>query len=174
MREAGCWPLACCATIAAETPAEKAAAILRENCLACHGAAMQMSGLDLRTRESILTGGEHGPAVEPGNPEKSRLYRFVAGMENPSMPPGKKLPDEQIAALRAWIEEGAPMPAAKVSASKEDEEANAALAKMEERPITPRSVSIGPFALPCGQLCPPSELPIRSMPFCGRRCSRRV
>ena len=121
---------ACCATIVAETPAEKAANILRQNCLACHGAAMQMSKLDLRSRESILAGGEHGPAVEPFNPEKSRLYRFVASLENPSMPPGKKLPDEQIAALRAWIEDGAPMPAAKGATSKEEEEAKTSLAKM--------------------------------------------
>src|SRR6188472_1962850 len=126
--------LACCVTIVAETPAEKAANILRQNCLACHGAAMQMSKLDLRSRESIIAGGEHGPVVEPFNPEKSRLYRFVAGLENPTMPPGKKLSDEQVAALRAWIQEGAPMAAGAVAPAAE--EANAALAKMEERPIT--------------------------------------
>jgi cytochrome c553 len=146
--------LACCATIVAETPAEKAANILRQNCLACHGAAMQMSKLDLRSRESILAGGEHGPVVEPFNPEKSRLYRFVAGLENPSMPPGKKLPDEQIAALRAWIEDGAPMPAAKGSASKEEEEAKAALAKMEERPITTEERQYWAFRAPVRPVVP--------------------
>ena len=146
--------MACCATIVAETPAEKAANILRQNCLACHGAAMQMSKLDLRSRESILAGGEHGPAVEPCNPEKSRLYRFVAGLENPSMPPGKKLPDEQIAALRAWIEDGAPMPVAKGSASKEDEEAKAALAKMEERPISAEERQYWAFRAPVRPVVP--------------------
>ncbi len=146
--------LACCATIVAETPAEKAANILRQNCLACHGAAMQMSKLDLRSRESILAGGEHGPVVEPFNPEKSRLYRFVAGLENPSMPPGKKLPDEQIAALRAWIEDGAPMPVAKVSASKEDEEAKAALAKMEDRPISAEERQYWAFRAPVRPVVP--------------------
>ena len=146
--------LACCATIVAETSAEKAANILRQNCLACHGAAMQMSKLDLRSRESILAGGEHGPVVEPFNPEKSRLYRFVAGLENPSMPPGKKLPDEQIAALRAWIEDGAPMPVAKVSASKEDEEAKAALAKMEDRPISAEERQYWAFRAPVRPVVP--------------------
>jgi cytochrome c553 len=146
--------LACCATIVAETPAEKAANILRQNCLACHGAAMQMSKLDLRSRESILAGGEHGPVVEPFNPEKSRLYRFVAGLENPSMPPGKKLPDEQIAALRAWIEDGAPMPAVKGSASKEEEEAKAALAKMEDRPITTEERQYWAFRAPVRPVVP--------------------
>src|SRR5687767_2619276 len=82
----------------AQTAAEKAVAVLQQNCVACHGAALEMSSLDLRTRESILTGGEHGPAVEPGKPEKSRLYRLAAGLENPTMPPGKKLADADIAA----------------------------------------------------------------------------
>ena len=112
-----------CSTALAQTSADKAVSVLRQNCAACHGAGLKMSGLDLRTRESILAGGEHGPAVDPGNPEKSRLYRFVAGLENPTMPPGKKLPDEQIAVLREWIEEGAPMPEAAASPKEKDEEA---------------------------------------------------
>ncbi len=34
--------------------AEQANNILKENCQMCHGAAIQQSGLDLRTREAIL------------------------------------------------------------------------------------------------------------------------
>src|SRR5687767_14236548 len=47
--------------------------VLEANCLACHGASMQLAKLDLRTRESALAGGEHGPAIVPGNAEQSRL-----------------------------------------------------------------------------------------------------
>jgi mono/diheme cytochrome c family protein len=130
----------------AETSADKAASILQQNCAACHGAALKMSNLDLRTRESILAGGDHGPAIEPGNPDKSRLYRFVAGLENPTMPPGKKLPDADVAALRAWIAEGAPMTATAPAPSKEG--ANAALAKMEERPITAEERNYWAFRSP--------------------------
>jgi mono/diheme cytochrome c family protein len=142
------WLLALIVSVcaAAETSGEKAAAILRQNCSACHGAAMQMSKLDLRTRESILAGGEHGPAIVAGDPEKSRLFRFVAGIENPSMPPGKKLPDTEVAALRRWIEEGAPMPA-EVS-SEQTGEAKDALARMEERPITPEERQYWAFRPP--------------------------
>jgi mono/diheme cytochrome c family protein len=122
------------AAATAETSAEKAVSILQQNCATCHGAALKLSNLDLRTRESILAGGDHGPAIEPGNPDKSRLYRFVAGLENPTMPPGKKLPDAQVAALRTWIAEGAPMP--EKDAAPSQEVASAALVKMEERPIT--------------------------------------
>jgi mono/diheme cytochrome c family protein len=124
--------LLCSAAASAQTTADQAADILRKNCAACHGAAMQMSQLDLRTRESILKGGEHGPAVSPGDAEKSRLYRFVAGIEKPTMPPGKPLPPEQVATLRRWIEEGASFPAAATP----HDDAQSALAKIEERPIT--------------------------------------
>ena len=58
--------------------AEDAVSILRENCLACHGAALKMSNLDLRTRESMLAGGEHGAALVPGDPDKSRPQDFYS------------------------------------------------------------------------------------------------
>ena len=113
--------------------ATEAAAILKQNCLACHGEA-KMSNLDLRTRETILAGGERGPAVDPGKPDASRLYRFAAGLDKPAMPPGKPLTTGQIATLRQWIEAGAPLtPGAPEPAATDN---SAALAKFEERPLT--------------------------------------
>src|SRR5207245_11207129 len=47
------------------------------------------------------------------------------------MPPGKELPDWQIAVLRNWIQTGAPMPEG--PAPKQD--VSASLAALEERPI---------------------------------------
>ena len=35
--------------------------IVQQRCFQCHGEALQMSGLDLRTRASILKGGTNGP-----------------------------------------------------------------------------------------------------------------
>src|SRR5438445_8377184 len=87
--------------------AEKAAAILKQNCTGCHGAAMKMSKLDLRSREAMLAGGERGPAVEPGKSGTSRLYRFVSGAEKPTMPPGKALAPDEVETLRQWIDAGA-------------------------------------------------------------------
>src|SRR4051794_37685277 len=69
--------------------------ILEAACWKCHGGAAQLSKLDLRTRESALRGGALGPAIEPGNPQASRLYRLVAGVEKPSMPLDGKLSPEQ-------------------------------------------------------------------------------
>src|SRR5215510_10609683 len=60
--------------------------ILNQKCIQCHGEAVQMSGLDLRTLEKMLKGGEKGPAVVPGNAEASLLYRRVAGLDKPGMP----------------------------------------------------------------------------------------
>jgi uncharacterized protein DUF1553/uncharacterized protein DUF1549/cytochrome c len=81
--------------------------ILAKSCYGCHGDA-QTSGFDLRTRDGMLRGGSRGPALAPGNPEASRLYRYVAGLEKPSMPPTGPLAAEEVAALKAWIAAGAP------------------------------------------------------------------
>lgn len=83
--------------------------VFKDKCLQCHGDAVQMSKLDLRTRESILRGGEKGPAIVPGNAEGSRLYRRVAGLEQPAMPmaPMPALSPREVAVLKNWIDQGA-------------------------------------------------------------------
>ena len=71
--------------------------IFEASCWNCHGAALQLSKLDLRTRQGAITGGVHGPAVSPGNPQTSKLFRMVAGLDKPAMPmDGSKLKPEQI------------------------------------------------------------------------------
>jgi hypothetical protein len=60
--------------------------ILEGKCVSCHGGALQLSKLDLRTRETALSGGARGAVLVPGNAERSRLYRMVAGLEQPAMP----------------------------------------------------------------------------------------
>lgn len=87
--------------------AKEALTILQDSCLKCHGAALQLGKLDLRTRDSALRGGVHGPALVPGKAEESRLYRHVMGIEKPQMPMDAKLPAEQVATLKQWIEGGA-------------------------------------------------------------------
>src|SRR5215208_4308174 len=91
--------------------AEDAAAILQNNCTACHGKDKQMGNLDLRTVESTLEGGERGLAIQPGKSDESRLYRFIAGIEKPYMPPGRKLKPEEVETIKKWIDAGAMAPA---------------------------------------------------------------
>ena len=50
---------------------------------------MEMSGLRLNSREALLKGGAHGPAVQPGDASKSRLYLAITKAVQPAMPPGK-------------------------------------------------------------------------------------
>jgi hypothetical protein len=79
--------------------------LLKARCIRCHGGERQRGELDLRTRAGALRGGDGGPAVSPGAPEKSLLWVLVAGDR---MPPGKdKLTSAQKALLRNWIEQGA-------------------------------------------------------------------
>jgi Protein of unknown function (DUF1553)/Protein of unknown function (DUF1549)/Planctomycete cytochrome C len=93
----------------AEPSDQAALPILKQKCFQCHGDALQMSGLDLRSRESMLKGGEKGPALVPGNAEASRLYRRVAGLEQPVMPmaPLPSLTAQEVAVLKSWIDQGA-------------------------------------------------------------------
>src|SRR5215472_19368716 len=79
--------------------ARDVAPILSQKCMHCHGLANPMAGLDLRTREGALNGGKHGPAIVPGNAAASRLYKHVAAQEQPRMPLGGKLSDEELAVL---------------------------------------------------------------------------
>ncbi len=83
--------------------------VLKQQCFQCHGEALQMSNLDLRTRQAMLKGGDKGPALVPGNASASRMYRRVAGHEQPAMPmaPMPALSAPEVALLRDWIDQGA-------------------------------------------------------------------
>ncbi len=86
--------------------------ILKERCYACHGALKQKAKLRLDTAAHALAGGKTGPAIEPGKPAASLLVERVSDTDDRSrMPPeGKPLTAEQIALLKAWIEQGAKAP----------------------------------------------------------------
>ncbi len=88
--------------------------LFASQCLKCHSAAegKVKGGLALDTREGVLKGGDSGPAVFPGNPDKSPLIRAVRYTDpNLQMPPkGEKLTDAQAADLVAWVKMGAPDP----------------------------------------------------------------
>src|SRR4051812_3316088 len=91
----------------AQTP--EAQRILATRCSGCHGASQQMSGLRLDNHDSALAGGYSGPVILPGNSAESKLIKRVSGTPGMMvMPPsGPRLTQEQIAALRTWIDNGA-------------------------------------------------------------------
>ena len=103
------------APVADDALAHDAWRVLTEKCLACHGGDGKKfkSGLDLRTRQSALKGGERGPALVPGDPAQSLIYRAVTRVdEDLSMPPKEKdkLAAEQVELINKWIAAGAPWP----------------------------------------------------------------
>jgi len=121
--------------------------ILQKNCLGCHGSGLKTSNLDLRTREAAIAGGERGEAIVPNYPERSRVYLFASHAQKPSMPPGKQLADAELDILERWIRAGAVYPAA--PAVKEDDAARkAALAAMEESPVTEKDRAFWSFQKP--------------------------
>ncbi len=128
------WPVAGCllgwcgphaAQLRAESPTDQRAEerhftlkvlpLLQEKCAGCHGNDSDdiKGAFDVRTRESLLRGGESDePAIIPGRPpEESPFYQAITwdGLE---MPPKEndRLSEEQIAWVRRWIVADAPWP----------------------------------------------------------------
>lgn len=84
----------------------EAMVILRKNCLACHNEEKKKGELVMVTREALLKGSENGPVVVPGKAGESLLSKVLLPEADPHMPPKKQLSDNQIVALRAWIDDG--------------------------------------------------------------------
>src|SRR4051812_33785203 len=58
--------------------------ILKAQCFACHGDEEKPKGhLDLRLARLITRGGESGPALVPGRPDKSLLWERIDADEMP-------------------------------------------------------------------------------------------
>jgi hypothetical protein len=130
----------------AQSLPERAAQVLAANCTSCHGGNLRVSELDLRTRDAMAKGGTRGPALVVGKAEQSRLYRFAAGLDQPQMPPGKKLSAEDLATLKAWIDSGAELAGAPV--------ASGSLAAAEDRPITENERKYWAFQKPVRPAAP--------------------
>jgi hypothetical protein len=82
-------------------------------CTVCHGPQRQDGKLDLRTCETMLVGGQSGPALVPGDPDGSLMIQRI---ESEACPPRELLlkffvrrpSTSEVATLRTWIAEGAP------------------------------------------------------------------
>src|SRR5258708_16538661 len=69
-----------------------------------------MGGLRLDSREALLKGGKSGPAIVPGDPEKSLLIEAVRQTKALKMPKGGRLKAAEIDALTDWVKAGAIWP----------------------------------------------------------------
>src|SRR5450631_3286528 len=106
---------------ALDTPSDPAASpdffetkvrpVLANNCYSCH-TSTAMGGLRLDSREAMLKGATRGPAVVPGDPDKSVLITAIRQTdEKLKMPMGGKLTDNEIENFVAWVKAGAVWPA---------------------------------------------------------------
>jgi mono/diheme cytochrome c family protein len=81
--------------------------IFQKNCTMCHGS---LGGWDGTSYQTVMTTGDHGPVVIPGDVANSVLAQKILGTSpfGSIMPPGGKLPDETVQMILDWIEAGAP------------------------------------------------------------------
>jgi hypothetical protein len=86
--------------------------VLLDRCVTCHGPRKQRGGLRLDSRAALLTGGDSGPALVVGQPDKSLLIQAVKRSGEVKMPPrdADRLGPAQVEALAAWVRLGAPWP----------------------------------------------------------------
>ncbi|MCH8922523.1 MAG: radical SAM protein [Planctomycetes bacterium] len=103
---------ACAAAETAPDYSTEIAPILKKYCAGCHNDEDVEGELSLESFAAIGRGGEHGPALQPGDAQASRMIRVLTGKAKPAMPP-KDEPRpgaKQIALLAAWIDGGAKGP----------------------------------------------------------------
>jgi Protein of unknown function (DUF1553)/Protein of unknown function (DUF1549)/Planctomycete cytochrome C len=113
-----CLPFAeCCAQPNTEFTADQLAlfndqvvGILETNCLKCHSGNEPKGELNLTRRETILSGGESGPAVDFDDPAASPLLMAI-NYDGYEMPPTGQMSPDDIAVLANWVDEGLPWPA---------------------------------------------------------------
>ena len=122
--------------------AKQVAPILIKNCQGCHGATDPKGDYRLHTFELFMKAGESGqPAIAGKSLDNSYLYSLLID-EDPDvrMPKdAKKLPDDQLALIRKWIEEGAKF---------DGPDLKATLTSFAPRPAHPLPPEIYPVAMP--------------------------
>jgi uncharacterized membrane protein len=89
--------------------------IFEKSCTRCHGAEKPKANLRLDSLETALKGSDHGKVIQPGKSAESKLVISAGHAGNPDdfMPPPNNranigpLTKEQVALIRAWIDQGA-------------------------------------------------------------------
>ena len=95
--------------------------VLATECLSCHGGKKTSGGLSVAAREGLLAGGDRGPAIVVGDPDRSLLIQAIRqSHDEVKMPPKKRLSDENVADLARWIAQGAPWPSSRTGQGRAD------------------------------------------------------
>lgn len=87
--------------------------LLTKNCVACHNTKKAENALVLETPQTILKGGDSGPAVVAKKSGESLLLKVAAHLDEPAMPPADNkvgavdLTSDQLGLIKLWIDQGA-------------------------------------------------------------------
>jgi len=87
--------------------------ILADRCVECHNSETIFGELNLQNRELAFRKRKLGPAIVPGEPEKSMLYLALTlpPKDKKAMPAtGHRIPKDEVSTIRQWIKEGAKWP----------------------------------------------------------------
>ncbi len=85
--------------------------VLAKNCFACH-TQTKLGGLEMASRDTLLKGGNSGPAINLERPEESLLVKAIRQSDAKlKMPPTGKLADAEVLDIIQWIGRGAVWPA---------------------------------------------------------------
>ena len=87
--------------------------IFQKHCVECHGPKRARARLRLHDPALIARGGLSGPVVTPGKSDESLMLVRILGLTGEDLMPldADPLPESSVALLRAWIDQGAVMPA---------------------------------------------------------------
>jgi uncharacterized membrane protein len=80
--------------------------IIQDKCHACHQPKKRQGGLDMSSLASMLEGGDSGPALIPGNADRSLLIELVEFDEMPprKQPKRQSVTPKELKTLRSWVE----------------------------------------------------------------------
>ena len=111
--------------------------VLETRCLECHNPGKVKGKLLMDTLANLVKGGEKGPAIVAGQPEKGEMIKRITlpkGDDDIMPPKGAPLTADQIAKVKQWIAEGAKVPDGLVMAAKSAEEMKALAALQAKLP----------------------------------------
>lgn len=87
--------------------------VLQQNCIACHNTTKFKGDFNMESLETMMKGGESGPALVKGHAEQSNMFKLAAGEGEEVMPPSKnnvgarRLTKPEVELLKKWIDQGA-------------------------------------------------------------------
>jgi hypothetical protein len=130
--------------------------MFKQHCYECHSHEYEEAngGLVVDSRAAMLKGGDLGPSLVPGEPDKSLLMEALV-YENDSlqMPPDGKLDQRTIAYVHEWIELGAPDPRKSISDDRPAQSGPDASKLWSAQPLTSTSPpAISDHAWPVGTI----------------------